>query len=113
MFCLDGVSFNDFLSVIQDYFTTYAHIQVSASTNTIQEKSNKEETAEVQYLATDLRLLAWRGHLSPAAPVVQSARPIWPTETGMQMGNTLTHGKDSPMPAYTINSERQCVLMHE
>ena len=81
--------------------------------NTIQEKSNKEETAEVQYLATDLRLLAWRGHLSPAAPVAQSARPIWPTETRMQIGNTLTHGKDSPMPAYTINSERQCVLKYE
>jgi hypothetical protein len=102
-----------FQSVIQDYFISYAHLQVSASTNTIQEKSNKEETAEVQYLANDLRLLAWRGHLSPAAPVVQSAQPIWPTETRMQMGNTLTHGKDSPVPAYTINSERQCVLMYE
>jgi hypothetical protein len=39
-------------------------MQVSASTNTVQAKSNKEETAQVQYLATDLRLLAWRGHIS-------------------------------------------------
>jgi hypothetical protein len=70
-----------FQSVIQDYFISYAHMQVSASTNTIQEKSNKEETAQVQYLATDLRLLAWRGHLSPATPVVQSTQPISPTET--------------------------------
>jgi len=74
-----------FQSVTQDYFISYAHIQVSASTNTIPEKSNKEETPEVQYLENDLRLLAWRGYLSPAAPVVQSAQPIWPTETRMQM----------------------------
>jgi hypothetical protein len=59
-----------FLSVIQDYFLSCAHTEVCANSNTIQEKSNKEETGEVQYLATDLRLLAWRGHLSPAAPVV-------------------------------------------
>jgi hypothetical protein len=78
------LSFNDsFHSVIQDYFISYAHIQVSASTNTIQQKSNKEETGEVQYLATNLRLLAWRGHLSPAAPAVKSAQPIWQTETRM------------------------------
>jgi len=98
-----------FQSVIQDYFISYAHIQVSASTNTIQEKSNKEETAEVQYLASDLRLLAWRGHLSPAAPVMQSAQPIWPTETRMQMATPLHMAKTHQcLPTWSI--QKDCAI---